>query len=133
MSVVTAETVQPTQPGWIVTGTSTAGSWTHEKAEALVQARIARVVNAWLDATILMSSLHDVRRDPNYQLLANLGWPAVSVLLGQISGGRARIQCAELLTEITGDNPAARVVAGRADLIGQAWLSWGRRQGFIAA
>ena len=111
-------------------GTSTAPQ-PQQPTSVSPQSKISAAVDAWLDSTYLMSSLDDIRRDPYHQLLRRVGWPAVPPLLARIREGQARIQCAELLTEITGDDPVVPADFGRADRVGDAWLAWGRLRGFL--
>jgi hypothetical protein len=91
--------------------------------------RVRDVLEKWLDATTLSSSLDEIRRDPNVAVLKRFGWAAVPELLAKISAGRSRVQCAELLTEITGDDPVTDADLGNAKKIGEAWMRWGRSRG----
>jgi hypothetical protein len=98
---------------------------------AMLNSPIDDAVDAWIDATAFTSSFDAIRRDPRYSALAQLGWPVVSSLLARIVDGRARPQCALLLTEITHESPITNQDLGRADRIGAAWINWGRSRGFL--
>lgn len=98
---------------------------------AIWERQISAVIDAWLSETSTMSSIEDIRRNANYQLLRRIGWPVAAVLLRWVQNGVARLQCAELLTEITGEDPVDPVDYGNARRIGTAWLKWGLSKGFL--
>jgi hypothetical protein len=89
------------------------------------------IIAKWIEATAFSSSLDETRRDPNYSALKQLGWAAVPGLLTRMSSGTARLQCAELLAEITGADPISDADLGNARRIGEAWINWGRLKGLI--
>jgi hypothetical protein len=87
---------------------------------------VGDVIERWINATKFSSSLDESRRDPRFTSLKQLGWAAVPALLARVSEGRARLQCAELLAEITGDDPVTDADLGNAKKIGEAWMRWAR-------
>jgi hypothetical protein len=89
------------------------------------------IVEKWISATAFSSSLDENRRDPNFTVLKRLGWAAVPELLRCIANGIARLQCAELLSEITRADPISDADLGNARRIGNAWINWGRLRGLL--
>lgn len=92
---------------------------------------LRNVVEKWISATAFSSSLDESRRDPNFAVLKRLGWAAVPELLRCISNGVARLQCAELLSDITRADPISESDLGNARRVGDAWINWGRLRGLL--
>jgi len=92
---------------------------------------VRNVIAKWIDATAFSSSLDESRKDPNFATLKRLSWAAVPGLLECMATGTARLQCAELLAEITSSDPTTDADLGNARQIGDAWIHWGRSRGLL--
>jgi len=93
--------------------------------------RVRDEIDAWIDSTAFTSSIDEIRRDLHFGTLKRLGWLVVPELLATIAAGHARWQCAELLSEITGEDPVDDGDLGDSDRIGKAWTEWGRSKSLL--
>ena len=93
--------------------------------------RVRDEIGAWIDSTAFTSSINEIRRNPHFEMLKRLGWLVVPELLAIITAGHARWQCAELLSEITGEDPVDDADLGDSDRIGKAWSEWGRTKSLL--
>ena len=94
------------------------------------QAKFERLRDAWKEATDHLSSVH-MFIDDSYQQILGMGVAAVPLILRDLrdNGG----QWSWALRSITGENPAAGVLAGDLRAQGRAWVEWGVQRGLVEA
>ena len=64
-----------------------------------------------------------------YQRIIGMGWPVVPLLLDELQ--RQPDQWFWALEAITDEDPVPPEAAGNVDLMAQAWINWGARQGLV--
>ena len=60
---------------------------------------------------------------------SRLGEPVVPLILAELER-EISVSWITVLAAITGENPLPSELAGRVDAMTQAWLDWGRQQGY---
>jgi hypothetical protein len=93
-----------------------------------VEEHFNRLANDWQSAVAHLSS--STRRDnhPAYQEIIAIGLQVVPFLLRDLELNQRHWFTA--LSVITGVNPIARQDAGNIPLMTQAWLNWGKNEGY---
>jgi len=92
-----------------------------------VRAQFESLKAAWKEGTRFLSSF--MTEHWAYQAIIKLGMPVVPILLEEMRDEPDWWSPA--LTSITGENPCTQDMAGRLDLISQAWVSWGLERGIL--
>jgi hypothetical protein len=87
-----------------------------------------RLAQAWLTDTRFLSSTHQMVVHPAYQQIIGLGEAVVPLLLKQLEQKSGHWFWA--LKSITRTDPVPREARGNTQLMIQAWLNWGRNQGY---
>lgn len=93
-----------------------------------VSAKFQRLANAWHTAVAHLSSSSKRESHPAYQEIIAMGPAVIPSLLGDLEINRRHWFTA--LTAITGVNPVAEEDAGNVPRMIDAWLQWGRGQGY---
>lgn len=93
-----------------------------------LQARFERLANEWHKAVAHLSSSSKRESHPAYQAIIAMGPAVVPSLLGDMEVNRRHWFTA--LTAITGVNPVAAADTGNILKMIDAWLQWGRTQGY---
>lgn len=91
-------------------------------------AKFQRLANAWYKAVAHLSSSSKRESHPAYQEIIAMGPAVVPYLLGDLETHRRHWFTA--LTAITGVNPVTQEDAGNTTKTIDAWLQWGRAQGY---
>lgn len=86
-----------------------------------------RLVETWRQETLFTSSIQQMAMHPAYQRIIGMGAPAIPLILRELQQNPAHWFWA--LTAITGKNPAEHAAA--FEEAAEAWLSWGREQGYL--
>ena len=94
-----------------------------------LEARFKRLAREWSDGTMLMSSTTDVVQHPAYQEIIRMGKAAVPLLLAALRDEPNHWFWA--LRIITGENPAPPECRGKVAAMRDAWLAWGRDNGYL--
>lgn len=98
-------------------------SISHQKAEEFRSAAAA-----WHEATRFMSSLTDIEADPNYQHIIAMGADILPMIFRELAAEPDHWGAA--LTAITGADPIDPSIYGDIPAIAEAWLEWGRQNGY---
>jgi hypothetical protein len=93
-----------------------------------VAERFGRLLETWRDATLLVSSSTEKLSHPAYLAIVALGLPAVPLILRELK--RRPGHWSPALTAITGVVPYSPSLRGNLRAIADAWLEWGRSQGY---
>lgn len=88
-----------------------------------------RLADDWRQATAMLSSTSGRIAHPAYQQIICMGWPAVPLLLKELE--RAPEHWFHALSAITEVNPVSDVDRGNVRKMADAWVMWGRSQGYI--
>ena len=90
--------------------------------------RFHRLANAWTEAVAHFSSSSKRENDPNYKEITALGPAVVQLLLSDLAKNQRHWFTA--LTAITGADPVPEEDAGRILKMSEAWLNWGKENGY---
>lgn len=83
----------------------------------------------WQDEVEGLSSTTQMSRHPAYQEIIKLGTPVIPLLLEDLK--KNPLCWLNALQEITGINPVKPEQRGRIKQMAEAWLDWGKNQGYI--
>ena len=87
----------------------------------------------WLKGTGGLSNPAAMKRHPAYTALVAMGESILPLVFQELQQGQMRIRCDMLLRGITGYTPQiAEEDYGKVAVIGNWWLNWGRRRGYVA-
>jgi len=84
-------------------------------------------VRSWRDAIRGVSSSHQIRRNPDFRAIADMGWIVVPLLLRELDHEPRFLIWA--LEEITGARPYDSGDEGNIARMVLAWREWGRTHG----
>jgi hypothetical protein len=93
-----------------------------------LEERFTRLATKWHQAVAHQSSSRVRDNHPAYQEIIRLGPPVVPLLLRDLERNRRHWFTA--LVAITGVNPVTREDAGDIPRMIEAWLRWGRENGY---
>jgi hypothetical protein len=94
-----------------------------------VEQRFRRLEQAWKARTAFLSSDADIVNDSAFQEIIRLGDAVVPLMLRDLQE-RPRLWV-WALPEITGTDPVAAADRGNIARMTEAWLAWGRNQGYL--
>jgi hypothetical protein len=98
-----------------------------QSMESLEQ-RFRRLEAVWEAETMFLSDAHRIIEHPAFQEIISLGEAVVPYMLRDLEK-RPR-QWVWALPRITGANPVAPADGGNIRKMGEAWLRWGRENGY---
>lgn len=106
----------------------------HEQAvNALYQATLAikfhMLKTSWESETAYLSSITDMAIHLAYQQIIGMGYDAVPLILHEME--KKPNYWFWALISITGEDPVAPEHKGDMEKMTDAWLSWGREQGYL--
>jgi hypothetical protein len=93
-----------------------------------VEEQFHRLADAWQSAVAHLSSSTKRDNHPAYQAIIALGLPVVPLLLADLEHKQRHWFTA--LSAITGADPVAPQDAGKIQRMVDAWLHWGKHQGY---
>ncbi len=98
------------------------------ETDAAFAQRFAELAARWREETAHMSKMFRAAEHPAYQEIIAMGERAVPLLLAELesNGGHWFIA----LHRITGASPVPEEDAGRVQKMTEAWIAWGRAQGY---
>lgn len=96
---------------------------------AALERRFRDLEARWTADTEFLSSYQEIVGHPAFQAIVALG-PAVVPFMLRDLRERPRLWV-WALSRITGENPVPDDAAGDVGKMSEAWLSWGRRRGWI--
>jgi hypothetical protein len=98
--------------------------------EANVEERFRRLVTEWKEQSRYLSNTAQMAMLKPYQRIIGLGLPVVPLILEELN--RERNQWFWALEAITEQNPVPPEALGKVRLMAQAWIEWGKQQGYVA-
>jgi hypothetical protein len=107
--------------------TSSQGSSTPESVSGF--GRFRRLAAEWKNKSRYLSNTAQMALLPSYQRIIGMGRDALPLILEKLQ--REPDQWFWALESITEENPVPPEAAGSVDRMAQAWIEWGRRQGFV--
>ena len=93
----------------------------------IAKARFRELVRQWKEATVYLSSVHDMVSHPAYLQIIGMGKEALPLLVDELR--REPDHWFVALQAITGTNPIPPSVQGDVEAMTQAWLSWAEQHG----
>jgi hypothetical protein len=87
-----------------------------------------QLVEQWQRETGMMSLVSKMSMHPAYQRIIGMGQPVVPLLLRELE--REPDHWFWALQAITGENPVLPEQRGNLEQMAQAWVEWGRANGF---
>src|SRR5438067_557852 len=93
--------------------------------------RFRRLAQEWKERSRFLSNTAQMAMLPPYQRIIGIGEPAVPLILEELE--REPDQWFWALEMITEQNPVPPEAAGKVRLMAQAWIEWGKKQGYLAA
>lgn len=93
------------------------------------QVEFDRLARSWIEETQSLTSLTRMTRHPAYQAIIAMGESAIRPILRDLQ--RAPELWGPALHAITGALPVPAADAGRVARVADAWLAWGRENGYV--
>lgn len=88
-----------------------------------------RLKTSWESETAYLSSITDMATHPAYQQIIGMGYDAVPLILHEME--KKPNYWFWALISITGEDPVTPEHKGDVEEMTDAWLSWGRNQGYL--
>ena len=95
-----------------------------------LEALFARLADDWRRDTRFLSATSAIATHPAYQRIVGLGPQGIPLVLDEMQ--RRPGQWFWALASLTGENPVPPDDRGRVPAMTDAWLQWGRDNGWIA-
>jgi hypothetical protein len=93
-----------------------------------IEQRFRRLEAVWEAETLFLSDAQRIIEHPAFQEILGLGREAVPLMLRDLEKGPRHWVWA--LSRITGVNPVPAEDAGKIRKMSEAWLRWGRENGY---
>lgn len=97
-------------------------------AEKELREKFSELAETWKEETKFLSSISDIIIHPAHMQIIAMGPKAVSLILNRLK------EEADLwfwaLHFITGENPITQDIRGNVKAMSEAWLEWGRKNGY---
>ncbi len=97
-------------------------------AEKELRKKFSELAETWKEETKFLSSISDIIIHPAHMQIIAMGPKAVSLILNRLK------EEADLwfwaLNFITGENPVTQDIRGNVKAMSEAWLEWGRKNGY---
>lgn len=104
--------------------------WAIDKPKTLpVEETFSKLCNKWREDTEFLSSPYEIAMNDSYQQIIGLGEAAVPLILQDLAATYDHWFWA--LKAITRQNPASNNDAGDVRKIANAWIIWGKQEGYI--
>ena len=94
-----------------------------------VPTRFKKLTETWREETGGLSSPSQIASHPAYQQIISMGRPVLPLILADLEARGGQWYLA--LRAITGASPVPPEASGRARLVRDAWLQWGRDHGYV--
>jgi hypothetical protein len=99
------------------------------RTDASIRERFRRLADEWKDQSRHLSNTAQMAMLKPYQRIIGLGLPAVPLILEELQ--REPDQWFWALESITEQNPVPADAKGKVRLMAQAWIDWGKQQGYV--
>lgn len=101
----------------------------HNEASPKLRAEFSALAAEWKEKTRYLSNTTQMAMMPSYQRIIGLGPAVVPLILEELQ--KERRQWFWALRYIAGVNPVPPEDAGNVKAMAEAWIQWGRNEGFI--
>jgi hypothetical protein len=98
-------------------------------ADASIEERFRRLAAEWKEQSRFLSNSAQMAMLKPYQRIIGLGLPVVPLILEELD--REPNQWFWALEAITEQNPVPPEAKGKVRLMAQAWIEWGKQQGYV--
>jgi hypothetical protein len=98
--------------------------------DASVEERFRRLATEWKEQSRYLSNTAQMAMLKPYQRIIGLGLPVVPLILEELH--REPNQWFWALEAITEQNPVPPEAGGKVRLMAEAWIEWGKQQGYVA-
>ena len=95
---------------------------------AQIETTFLELAEQWRRKTGMLSVTSKISMHPAYQRIIGIGQPVVPLIMGELE--RDPDHWFWALSAITGANPVKREQRGRLNQMAQAWIEWGRANGY---
>jgi hypothetical protein len=103
-------------------------SWSDRNKDTTVEAKFEQLVAVWKSETGMLSRLDQICMHPAYQRIIGMGPQVIPFILRDLKATQAYWFWA--LGAITGEDPVSNGENANMDQLAEAWLAWGRSQGY---
>ena len=103
-------------------------TWQYEGSTVDLVERFQKLANKWRRETQFVSSVDELVMHPCYQQIMAMGPDVISMILADLQQKPAYWFWA--LQSLTGKNPVTPDIQGDIEAITEAWLSWGKVNGY---
>ena len=93
-----------------------------------IEEKFRRLASVWRAETAYVSSSSDLVSHPAFQQIVGMGSPVIPLLLRELENRTGHWHRA--LRQITGADPVPPADRGNIDKAAEAWLRWGKEQGY---
>jgi hypothetical protein len=93
-----------------------------------IEEKFQRLAAVWLAETACISSTTDQVAHPAFQEIVSMGTAVIPLVLRELENGTGHWHRA--MRRITGVDPVAAADRGDIDKTEEAWLRWGKEQGY---
>jgi hypothetical protein len=93
--------------------------------------RFRRLAEQWKEQSRFLSNVAQIAMLKPYQRIIGMGWDAVPLILEELQ--REPRQWFWALEAITETDPVPPEAAGKVRVMAQAWIDWGKQQGFLSS
>ena len=93
-----------------------------------VEEKFQRLASVWRAETAYVSSSSEMVAHPAFQEIVGMGPAVIPLLLRELENRTGHWQRA--LRQITGADPVSSADQGNMDRAAEAWLRWGKEQGY---
>ena len=104
---------------------------TKQLSEAEIHERFRRLATDWKEKSHYLSNTAQMAMLKPYQRIIGMGEAVVPLILEELR--REPDHWFWALEAITGENPVPAENAGSVPLTAQAWIEWGKKQGYLTA
>jgi hypothetical protein len=98
------------------------------KSAETIEEQFQRLASLWRAQTSYVSSSSELVAHPAFQEIIRLGSPIIPLLLRELENRTGHWHRA--LRQITGADPVPPADRGNLDKAAEAWLRWGKEQGY---
>ncbi len=99
------------------------------RSEASIQERFRRLADEWKEQSRYLSNTAQMAMLKPYQRIIGLGPAVVPLIIEELQ--REPDQWFWALESITEQNPVPPEAKGKVCLMAQAWIDWGKQQGYV--
>ena len=101
------------------------------RTDSEVERRFKELLQTWRQDTAFDSVVPRVMRHPAFRGIAGLGPQAVPLILRELEQRDGDVLLAQVLEDITGENPVPPERRSYGQMVVADWLAWGKSNGLV--